>query len=134
MIKKVIFVAVCFLSLLFTSCEKENPRELCGVWSINKMTVNGKEFDKFLNVNTISFTCRDNSAYLHGSVYFKPDTKAKWELTKMDGQNILKINSSIKIYNDNFKININEEKSGQLHLFLKSTTVNLSALKIIEER
>ena len=134
MTKKVIIGVVCSLSLLFSSCKKENPREICGVWAIDKMTVNRKVFEKFLNVNTISFTCKDNSAYLHGSIYFKPDNKAKWELTKIDNYYILKINSSIKIYNDNFKVRINKEKNGQLHLFLKSNTVDISALKIIEDR
>ena len=134
MIKKVFIGVVCSLSLLFSSCKKENPRELCGVWAINKMTVNGKAFEKFLNVNTISFACKNNSAYLHGSIYFNPDSKAKWELTKIDNYDILKINSSIKIYNDNFKVKINKEKNGQLHLFLQSNTVDISALKIIEDR
>jgi hypothetical protein len=128
--KSIIFII--FLSVLFCSCKKENPRELCGVWVIDKMTVNGKRFDKFLNVNTISFECKDNSAYFHGSIYFEPDSKAKWEITKIGSQNNLKINSSIKIYNDNFKITVNKKLNGQLHLFLKSNKVDISALKIIE--
>lgn len=133
--KKIKLLIVTFFSSIFLiSCEKENPRELCGVWAIDKMTVNGKAFDNFLNVNTISFTCKDNSAFLHGSMYYKQDNKAKWKVITEKGENNLKIESSIKIYNDNFKVNIEKESNGQLHLFLKSPKVYISALKIIEDR
>jgi hypothetical protein len=44
------------------------------------------------------------------------------------------IKSSIKIYNNNFKVRINKEKKGQLYLFLQPNTVDISILKIIEDR
>lgn len=61
---------ILFLLIFLNSCEKENPRELCGVWAIDKMTVNAMPFEKFLQVNTISFKCKDNSAFLSGSIYY----------------------------------------------------------------
>jgi len=121
------------LLILLYSCEKENPRQLCGVWAIDKMNVNGKSFEKFLNVNTISFKCKDNSAFIHGSIYYEGDNKAKWKVIETDGKNNLKIESSIKIYNDNFDIRIDKEPNGQLHLYLKSPKIEISALKIIED-
>ncbi len=133
MAKSKLLISIFFLSLLFSSCEKENPKELCGTWVIKKMTVDGKEFDKLLYVNTISFSCKDNLAYFHGSIHFDKDEKAKWKLTKNDNNNILNISSTIKIYNDNFDIKIDKEKNGQPHLALKSSKVAISALKIIDE-
>ena len=130
---KLLFLAL-FFSTFLLSCEKENPRELCGVWVINKMKVENKPFEKLLQVNTISFKCEDNSAFISGSMFYERDSKAKWKITKIENQNNLDIKSSIKIFNDNFKVSINKESNGQLHLSLKSKKVAISALKIIEDR
>jgi hypothetical protein len=126
--------SVLFLLIFLVACEKENPRELCGVWVIDKMTVESKPFEKFLQVNTISFKCEDNSVFISGSMFYERDSRAKWKITKIKNQNNLKIESSIKIFNDNFKVSINKKSNGQLHLSLKSKKVEISALKIIEDR
>jgi len=123
-----------FLSILLISCEKENPRELCGVWVIDKMTVEGKPIEGFLSVNTMSFKCNDNSAYFHGTINSKDDNNAKWKVIEEDNQSNLKIESSLGIYNGNFEIVIDKKANGQLHLLLKSPKTQISALKIIEDR
>lgn len=121
-----------FLSIIFISCEKGNPNDLCGVWTIHKMTLNNKPFENFLVVNTISFSCEENTAFLHASLYYKQDNKAKWKLKKINGDYNLEIDSSIDLFNDNFKVKIERVSNGQLHLLLKSPKLYISAFKIVE--
>lgn len=128
-----LIILTVFLSIIFISCENENPRDLCGVWTIDKMTLNNKPFKKFLLVNTISFSCEENTAFLHASLYYKQDSKARWKIKKINGDYNLEIDSSIDLFNDNFKVKIERVSNGQLHLFLKSPKLYISAFKIIED-
>ena len=129
--KSIYFLLICGMSIITISCKKENPNELCGIWAIDKMTVDGKKFQQYLNVNTFSLKCVDNSAYFHGSLYFPADDNAKWNFIETDSEKFLQIKSSIKIYNNKFNIKIKQLENGQFHLTMKNNRTTISAFKIL---
>lgn len=125
-------IAIVLVLLSLISCKKENPIQLCGVWVIDKMSINNISFEKQLKVNTFLLKCEDNSAFFHGSTLFPADEKAKWKFDESGDGKILEIHSSVKIYNDRFKIHIEELETGQQHMILKSDKVYISAFKLID--
>jgi hypothetical protein len=101
-----------FFCVFLVSCEINDCSYINGVWAINK-----------------------NSGWFQGSYFFERDPEVKWYLIKNNSGLLdsIRIESKIKIYNDTFKINLNEvEKTGQVHIELKSKNVYISAFKIIK--
>lgn len=89
-LKHITLLAI-FLS--FLSCKKENPKQLCGLWSIDKMLYNGKRCDQLLLINTITFNCAGNLVKLNA--FDNSDNNAIWKLIEENDKNILEIKSKI---------------------------------------
>lgn len=121
-----------FLILFFVlyGCQNNSCKTLGGVWTIEKMTVNQKDFLPYLYVNTFGFHCNDNSAWFQASSFFENDRTATWQLLDHNGKiEAIRIKSKIKIYNDTFTIKIENQR----HLILESKTVYIVAHKIVDD-
>lgn len=125
--KRYLFLILIFV---FYGCESSSCKALGGVWTIEKMTVNQKDFLPYVYVNTFGFHCKDHSAWFQASSFFENDRTATWELLESKGRiDAIRIKSKIKIYNDTFKIRMENQR----HLILESKTVYIAAHKLVAD-
>ena len=118
---------------MLQGCQDEECNSIAGVWSITTMTVDNRKVDHLLHLNALYFNCADHTARLPGFTYAERDDSAQWKLVKnKEGlNNVLAIKSSLQLYNSRFLLKIAKLPSGQLKLDLKSKTVTISALKVV---
>ena len=123
-----IIIFFTFISVL--GCKNDNCGDFGGTWAIDEMQVDKKDFLPYLYVNAISFRCKDFSAHLPSSHFFDLEERAKWSIIADDS---IEINSSVKIYNNKFKVSIIKKTPEQLNVILESKDMRISAYKIIND-
>lgn len=119
---------------LISSCEDGKCQNVSGVWSIKEIQVNKKDFLPYLYINTFGFHCKNKSAWFHASYLFEEDKKAKWNIVENEkGVDSISIHSKIKIYNDNFKIEVKKLDAQRIRMILTSKSVYILAYKIVND-
>lgn len=128
---KKIILTLTLLTLF--GCGKNVEEQLNGSWVIKEIKVDGRDFTNYLYVNSFGFDTKEQECWFHASAYFNEDLHAKWEVIKTAEGEIdsLNIKSSIKVYNDKFKVFLtNDGNRGQPQMKLVSHSVCIDAYKI----
>jgi hypothetical protein len=119
---------IIILFIIFVGCQQKKCNELDGMWLIKSIIVDNNDYLNLLQVNSFSFNCENKTGFVPGCQNFQRDLHTRWEIIEGKNNDVLKIKTINKIFNDSFNFKI-INKNNNTVLYMESNSVKIIAIK-----
>ena len=129
MLKKIILIKIGLsLLILNLSCDSSFNKNIQGLWQIENLNLNNKDFTDSLSINTISF--RENSGSVPRVSNYEKDGNIDWSIKKSKNGDSILIKSKNQVFDGNYKIQFATDEQNNIFAKLVSNKTIIEIRKI----
>ncbi len=129
MLKKIILIQIGFSLLLLNSgCESSSNKNIQGLWQIENLNLNNKDFTDSLSINTITF--KENSGSVPRVSNYEKDGNIDWSIENSKNGDSILIKSKNQVFNGNYKIQFATDEQNNIFAKLVSDQTIIEIRKI----